>query len=145
MPDYELHVYYNVIMEEIVGIHRFAVDGADAERVYEIFRKSYFIENKGAMQPLNGYSVQVDLCFADGVFRVEERTTAEISYIAEIIYFFADRDHIFSMSEYYSDGVVQSYSVEDYEGKYFVRPPKTEWELQMEQVRNSRSDDDLPF
>ena len=121
----------------------------DSEDLYNIngWGASYFsINEKGhvAVTPKKD-SVQVDLSFADGVFRVEERTTAEISYIAEIIYFFADRDHIFSMSEYYSDGVVQSYSVEDYEGKYFVRPPKTEWELQMEQVRNSRSDDDLPF
>ena len=63
---------------------------------------------------------------------------------SEILYFFADRDHIYAMSEYLEDGEVQSYSVEDEEGKYFVRPPKTQWELQMEEMQNQRSKD-LPF
>ena len=55
---------------------------------------------------------------------------------------------IFCMSEYIKDGVVLSYTVEDPEGRYFVRPPMTEWELQEEermQQRMNRSDDDLPF
>ena len=32
-------------MEQIVGIHRFVVDGDNAEKIYEIFKKSYFVEN----------------------------------------------------------------------------------------------------
>ena len=131
-------------MKEFVGIHKFVVDGDDAQRIYEIFKKSYFIETECAMQPYEGCDVQVDFSYADGVFRVEEKTTGEMSYIAEILYFFADRDHIYAMSEYLEDGEVQSYTVEDEEGKYFVRPPKTEWELQMEEKQNQRSKD-LPF
>lgn len=133
-------------MDNIVAVHRFAVDGDNAEKIYEIFRKSYFVVNR--YQPFKDGCVQVEIDFADGVFRVEEKTTEQISYIADIIYFFADTENMFSMSEYIEDGIVQSYSVDDAEGKYFVRPPKTEWELQMEERENQRrerNDDDLPF
>ena len=135
-------------MDGIAGIYRFVVDGDDAERLYDIFRQSYFIETGCTMQPFNGYSVQVDFSYADGVFRVEEKTAAQISYIADIIYFFVDRDHIYEMSEHIKDGVVQSYTVDDCQGKYFVRPPMTEWELEQEEMMKQRAAkgvDDLPF
>ena len=83
-------------MGEIAGIYRFVVEGDDAERIYEIFKKSYFVESN--MQPYKDCNVQVEF---------------------------------------------------SYEDRYFVRPPKTEWELEMEQRMNERicqsSDDDLPF
>ena len=131
-------------MGDIVAIHKYVVDGDYAQRIYEIFQKSYFIESNCAFQPYEGCEVQVEFSYADGVFRVEEKTTGEMSYMAEILYFFAGRDHLYSMSEYLEDGEVKSYTVEDEEGKYFVRPPKTQWELQMEEMQNQRSED-LPF
>ena len=131
-------------MEGIVGIHKFVVDGESAERIYEIFRKSYFVVNN--WQPFDGYPIEVQFDYADGVLRLEEKTTAQIAYLPEILYFFADREHVFSLSEYLVDGVVQSYDVDDRDGKYFVRPPKTEWELEMEERQNMPIDDDnLPF
>lgn len=142
-------------MGEIAGIYRFVVEGDDAERIYEIFKKSYFVESN--MQPYKDCNVQVEFSYEDRVFRVEETITctsekiktAPLSFIADILCFFAGNDHIYSMSEYIVDGVAQSYDVCDDEGKYFVRPPKTEWELEMEQRMNERicqsSDDDLPF
>ena len=131
-------------MNNIAGIHKFVVDGDYAQKLHEIFQKSYFIETNCAVQPYEGCEVQVEFSYADGVFRVEEKTTGEMSYMAEILYFFAGRDHVYAMSEYLEDGEVQSYSVADEEGKYFVRPPKTQWELQMEEMQNQRSKD-LPF
>lgn len=131
-------------MEGIVGIHKFVVDGESAERIYEIFCKSYFVVNN--WQPFDGYPIEVQFDYADGVLRLEEKTTAQIAYLPEILYFFADREHVFSLSEYLVDGVVQSYDVDDRDGKYFVRPPKTEWELEMEERQNMPIDDDnLPF
>lgn len=94
-------------MSDIVAIHKFAVDGDHAKKLYEIFQKSYFIETGCAMQPYEGCSVQVDFSFTDGVFHVEERTTGEMSYIAEILYFFEDGDHIHAMSEYLDDRAPQ--------------------------------------
>lgn len=90
-------------MSDIVAIHKFAVDGDHAKKLHEIFQKSYFIETGCAMQPYEGCSVQVDFSFTEGVFHVEERTTGEMSYIAEILYFFADGDHIHATSEYLND------------------------------------------
>ena len=131
----------NVHMDNFTTIHKFVVDGDDAERLFEIFKKSYLVEN--SWQPFEDYTLQVDFSYADGVFRVEEKNTGNFSFIADILCFFADRDNIYSLSEYIEDGVTKSYSVDDEEGKYFVRPPKTEGELQKEQKRIN--DDDLPF
>ena len=128
-------------MDNIAAIHKFVVDGDDAERLFEIFKKSYLVEN--SWQPFEHCTLQVDFTYADGVFRVEEKTTGSASFIADILCFFVDRDNIYSLSEYIEDGVTQSYSVDDEEGRYFVRPPMTEWELQMEQKQIN--EDDLPF
>ena len=133
-------------MGDIFDINTFAVDGDNAEKIYEIFRKSYFVEN--CWQPYDHYSVEVEFDFADGVFRVKEKTDLGGSFVAEILCFFADSANIFSMTEHIENGVVQSYSVDDSEGKYFVRPPKTGWELQQEEKynqRRARNSDDLPF
>ena len=131
-----------VDMENLAVIHKFVVDGDGAERIYELFRKSYLVENN--WQPYEHCSIQVDFSFADGVFRVEEKSTGGASYIEEILFFFADRDNIYSLSEYIENGVTKSYDIDDAEGKYFVRPPMTEWELQMEERRN-KIREDLPF
>lgn len=131
-----------VDMENLAAIRKFVVDGEGAERIYEIFKKSYLVENN--WQPYEHSSIQVDFSFADGVFRVEEKSTGDISYIEDILYFFADRDNIYSLSEYICNGATQSYDVNDAEGKYFVRPPMTEWELLMEERRN-KIIEDLPF
>ena len=129
-------------MENLAAIRKFVVDGDGAERIYEIFKKSYLVENN--WQPYEDCIIQVDFSFADGVFRVEEKSTGGASYIEEILYFFADRDNIYSLSEYIGNGVAKSYEVNDAEGKYFVRPPMTEWEVQMEQRRRAQTED-LPF
>ena len=129
-------------MENLAAIRKFVVDGDGAERIYEIFRKSYLVENN--WQPYEHCTIQVDFSFADGVFRVEEKSTGGASYIEEIIYFFADRDNIYRLSEYIENGVTKSYDIDDAEGKYFVRPPMTEWELKMEERRN-KIKEDLPF
>ena len=133
-------------MGDILLINKFVVDGDDAERIYEIFKKSYFVENN--WQPFEQCSVQVEFSYADGVFRVEEKADGEISFVAEILCFFVGRANIYSMTERIENGVVQSYDVDDCEGKYFVRPPKTEWELQQEEKLRLKSEqriDDLPF
>ena len=128
-------------MGKLEVINKYVVDGDDAERLFEIFKKSYLVEN--SWQPFEQCTLHVDFSYADGVFRVEEKSTGGLSFVDEILCFFVNRDNIYSLSEYIEDGVTRSYSVYDDEGKYFVRPPKTEWELQVEQ---SRSDvDDLPF
>ena len=46
-------------MNNITEIHKFVVDGVGAERIYEIFRNSYFVQNK--WQPFADCCVQVDV------------------------------------------------------------------------------------
>lgn len=130
-------------MGKIVAVHKFVVDGDYAQQLYDIFRNSYFVKNN--WQPFELVHLEIQFNYFDGVLRLEERTTEQLSYLAEILYFFAGRENVFCLSEYIEDGVVLSYNVEDDEGKYFVRPPKTEWELQMEERWNNRKDEDLPF
>ena len=129
-------------MDNLAAIHKFVVDGDCAERIFEIFKSSHLVKDN--WQPLEHCHMHRDFRYADGVFRVEEKTTGSISYIADILYFFAGRDHVYCLSEYIENGVTQSYSVDDTEGKYFVRPPKTEWELQMEEKQRTQTKD-LPF
>ena len=129
-------------MENLTVIRKFVVDGDGAERIYELFRKSYLVENN--WQPYEHCNIQVDFSYSDGVFRVEEKSTGGASFIEEILYFFANRDNIYSLSEYIENGVAKSYEVNDAEGKYFVRPPMTEWEVQIEQRRRAQTED-LPF
>ena len=134
-------------MSEIVEIHKYVVDGDNAEKLYDIFKKSYLVENN--WQPFEQSHVEVQLDYADGVLYLEEKTTAAISFLGDVLCFFADRDNIFSMSEHIEDGVVLFYSVDDVDGKYFVRPPMTEWELEQEEQQKKRVeqglDDNLPF
>lgn len=134
-------------MDEIVAIHQFVVDGDNAEKIYEIFRKSHFVENN--CQPFEQWHVEVDFDYVDGVLRLEEKTTGPMSYLAELVYFFADRKNIYSMSEYLENGIIQSYDVDDIDGKYFVRPPMTDWEREQEEQMAMRvsqgGDDNLPF
>lgn len=79
-----------IMMNEIVGIYKYVVDGEYAERLHDVFKHSYFIENECMPLPYQNCKMQVKFSFEDGVFRVEETTTAPLSYIAEIICFFAD-------------------------------------------------------
>jgi hypothetical protein len=45
------------------------------------------------------------------------------------------------------EGIPLCYEVRDREGKYFVRPPKTEYELQQEAlaIERTKKSEDMPF
>ena len=105
-------------------INHFAVDGEAAKRVYEIFKESHFVTSNNAL----GLNTQIEFDYADGILRIEERTNAN-SLVEELLCFFVGYDNFYSLTEYYEDGVVQSYDTNDDEGRYFIRPPKTEYEL----------------
>ena len=104
-------------------INHFAVDGEAAERVYNIFKEAHFAESQNAL----GFNTQIEFDYADGILRSEERSDAN-SLVAELLCFFVGYDNFYFRAEYGEDGVVQGYDTNDDEGKYFVRPPKTEYE-----------------
>ena len=105
-------------------INHFAVDGEAAERVYNIFKESHFAKSQNAL----GFNTQIEFDYADGILRIEERSDAN-SLVAELLCFFVGYDNFYFRAEYGEDGVVQGCDTNDDEGKYFVRPPKTEYEL----------------
>ena len=78
-------------------VNNFVVEGDDALRLYEIFKNSYLV--KHCWQPFEHCQVEVEFSYEDGFLRVEERTTAQISYMAEILHFFAAQENIHSLSD----------------------------------------------
>ena len=122
---------------------QFVVDGDNAERVFNIFKESHFAKSHNAL----GFNTQIEFDYADGILRVEEHTDAN-SLVEELLCFFVGCDNYYFLHEYSEDGVVQSYDTNDDEGRYFVRPPKTEWEQQQEKKLTKRADEvdgDIPF
>lgn len=122
---------------------QFVVDGEAAERVFNIFKESHFAKNKNEL----GFNTQIEFDYSDGILRIEERTVA-ISLVVELLCFFVGYDNFYSLTEYYEDGKVLDCELHDEEGRYFVCPPKTEWEKQQEEKLTKRADEvggDIPF
>ena len=120
-------------------INHFAVEGEAAKRVYEIFKESHFVKSQNAL----GLNTKMEFDYADGVLRIEERTDAN-SLVAELLCFFVGYDNFYFLTEYSEDGKVQDYETNDDEGKYFVRPPQTEWEREVEAAMDKASSE-TPF
>jgi hypothetical protein len=122
---------------------QFVVDGEAAERVFNIFKESHFAKSHNALD----LTTQIEFNYSDGVLRIEEHTDA-ISLVAELLCFFVGYDNYYFLHEYSEDGVVQSYDTNDDEARYFIRPPKTEWELSQQEKLAKRADEvgsDIPF
>ena len=123
---------------------QFVVDGEAAERVFNIFKESHFANNHNAL----GFNTQIEFDYADGILRIEEEHTDAISLVAELLCFFVGYDNFYSLTEYYEDGEVLDCELHDEEGRYFICPPKTEYELQQEKKLIKRADEvggDIPF
>ena len=124
-------------------ISHFVVDGDNAERVYTIFKESHFVKSHTAL----GFNTQIEFDYTDGVLRIEECTEAN-SLVEELLTFFVGCDNFYFLTEYIEDGVVQGYDTNDDEGRYFIRPPKTEYELEQGEKLTKRVDEvggDIPF
>jgi hypothetical protein len=94
-----------------------------------------------------GFDTKIEFDYADGILRIEERTNVN-SLVEELLCFFVGCDNLYFLYEYSEDGVVLGYDTNDDEGRYFIRPPKTEWELSQEEKLAKRADevgDDIPF
>ena len=124
-------------------ISHFVVDSGNAERVYTIFKESHFVKSHNAL----GFNTQIEFDYTDGVLRIEECTEAN-SLVEELLTFFVGCDNFYRLTEYIEDGVVQGYDTNDDEGRYFVRTPKTEYELKQGEKLTKRADEvggDIPF
>ena len=120
-------------------INHFVVDGPMAKPLYDILMESHYITNPDAV----GGNIEIEVAYSDGVLRIDEYTEAN-SLMSEVLCFFVGAGNIYYLSEYGEDGVVKTYDICDQEGKYFVRPPQTEWEREMESAI-SQEINDIPF
>lgn len=90
-----------------------------------------------------GFNTKMEFDYVDGVLRIEERTDAN-SLVEDLLDFFVGDCNFYYITEYGEDGVVYAYDIFDDEGKYFVRPPQTEWEREMEAAMDKASCE-MPF
>ena len=132
---------------KLSDIYKYVVDGDNAQKVYDILQVSYVGKNKKLPESEGDKGYAIDYKYEDGVLYIEEQTTEGLAgYISELLDFMIHYDSYYSMWERSYDGKPISYQVNDEEGKYFVRPPKTEYELQEEEERRtSQASEDMPF
>ena len=126
-------------------VYKYVVEGDDAKKVYDALQVSYVGKNKKLPKSEGDREYAIDYKYEDGVLYIEEHTTeSRAGYITELLDFLIHYDSYYSMWERSYDGKPIFYQVNDEEGKYFVRPPKTEYELQ-EERRTSQASEDMPF
>ena len=129
-------------------VYKYVVEGDDAKKVYDALQVSYVGKNKKLPKSEGDREYAIDYKYEDGVLYIEEHTTeSRAGYITELLDFLIHYDSYYSMWERSYDGKPIFYQVNDEEGKYFVRPPKTEYEQQQEEeIRKSQENSgDMPF
>ena len=135
-------------------VRKYVVEGSDAKKVYEVLQVSYVGKNK-KMPPSQGecgLGYEIEYRYDDEVLYIEERTEFGPGYVTELLYFLIHYDGFYYMEEVRDrEGIPLCYEVRDREGKYFVRPPKTEYELQEElreearKIERAKNNEDMPF
>lgn len=125
---------------------KYVVEGDDAKKIYDILQVSYVGKHKKLPESESDKGYVIDYKYEDGVLYIEEHTTeGRAGYITELLDFLIGYDSYYSMWERRDDGVPSFYEVRDDEDKYFVRPPKTEYELQQEAEKLKSHGEDMPF
>ena len=135
---------------KLVDIIKYVVEGDDAKRVYDVLQVSYVGKNKKLPPSQGNRGYELEYRYEDGVLYIEEHTTGGwAGYIEEILCFLIHYDNFYRLWERREDGVPLFYEVVDDKGKYFVRPPKTEYELREEAEREKSQESskrvDIPF
>lgn len=125
---------------------KYVVEGDNAKKVYDVLQVSYVGRNKKLPESEGNKEYAIDYKYENGVLYIEEHTTeGRAGYISELLDFLIRYDSYYSMWERRNDGVPIFYEVRDDEGKYFVRPPKTKYELQQEAEKLRSQGKDMPF
>lgn len=133
---------------KISDICKYVVDGENAKRVYDVLRESYVGKHKMLPHSWGEHGYKIEYRYEDGVLYIEEHSTGGIgSEIEFLLDFLIPYDSYYLLRERSNDGAPMLYDVRDEEGKYFVRPPKTEYELQMEAEFDNRLEfsNEMPF
>lgn len=136
---------------KISDTNKYVIDDDNAKRVYDVLQMSYVGKNKtlptSLSQGTNFRNYKLEYKYEDGVLYIEESVSGGSGGLFdEFLFFLVPLDSVYFLTERCEDGVPLFYRIKDDEGKYFVRPPKTEHELQQEaEARKLKEDDDFPF
>ena len=125
----------------------FVIDNDYAKSIYPILKESYFVKHQQTPQACDE-NISIEFSYEDNILRIVEHINGNgVSWVYELLGFVMDYNTFYWMEECGEDGVTHYYYVYDDEGKYFVRPPKTEFELAKEEkIRKSQENSgDMPF
>ena len=138
----------NLDLSKISDHIKYVVEGENAKKVYDVLRESYVGKNKKLPPSMADMGYQIDYRYENGVLYIEEHTTggrgSEVEFLLDFLIAY---DDYYLIREHSENGTPIYYDVRDEEGKYFARPPKTEYEIQEEakQVARAKKANDMPF
>ena len=122
----------------------FVIENDYAKTIYPILKESYFVKHQHTPQACDE-NISIEFSYDDNILRIVEHINGNgVSWIYELLGFVIDYNTFYWMEECGEDGVTHYYYVCDDEGKYFVRPPKTQWEISLD-IKCEQMKKDLSF
>ena len=122
----------------------FVIENDYAKTIYPILKESYFVKHQHTPQACDE-NISIEFSYDDNILRIVEYINGNgVSWVYELLGFVIDYNTFYWMEERGEDGVTHYYYVFDDEGKYFVRPPKTQWEISLD-IKCEQMKKDLPF
>ena len=125
----------------------FVIENDYAKTIYPILKESYFVKHQHTPQACDE-DISIEFSYDDNILRIVEHINGNgVSWIYELLGFVIDYNTFYWMEECGEDGVTHYYYVCDDEGKYFVRPSKTNYEIQEEEEIKKRQEccGDMPI
>ena len=122
----------------------FVIENDYAKTIYPILKESYFVKHQHTPQACDE-NISIEFSYDDNILRIVEHINGNgVSWIYELLGFVIDYNTFYWMEECGEDGVTHYYYVCDDEGKYFVRPSKTQWEIALD-IKCEQIKKDLSF
>lgn len=122
----------------------FVIENDYAKTIYPILKESYFVKHQHTPQACDE-NISIEFSYDDNILRIVEHINGNgVSWVYELLGFVIDYNTFYWMEECGEDGVTHYYYVCDDEGKYFVRPPKTQWEIALD-IKCEQIKKDSPF
>ena len=122
----------------------FVIENDYAKTIYPILKESYFVKHQHTPQACDE-NISIEFSYDDTILRIVEHINGNgVSWIYELLGFVIDYNTFYWMEECGEDGVTHYYYVCDDEGKYFVRPSKTQWEIALD-IKCEQIKKDSPF
>ena len=122
----------------------FVIENDYAKTIYPVLKESYFVKHQHTPQACDE-NISIEFSYDDNILRIVEHINGNgVSWVYELLGFVIDYNTFYWMEERGEDGVTHYYYVYDDEGKYFVRPSKTQWEIALDK-KCEQMKKDLPF